>query len=267
MKSLAEYFQAFDSYAVENDLSANSRTLYYTLLGMFNEKFWKVESVSISVRDMQVRGGFQSSSAVERAKTILGTENIVKIDKLKNRKTQYVLVDPQFWLRNSSKTVSPQFQNACGTLKEQLQNTCGTSPFINYTLNDAQKEDVKTLREEDRITSAETASAGAMLFNKSELSKELARAWLENVGEMPRGGIWLKLLELEQERGTKALVDVINKAAIHNTEPRISLAYIMRILENKERGEMQNGKTGDVERFDEKSRDRYNAAFGFEEGD
>ena len=106
MASLAEYFQAFHRYAVENELSASARNLYYTILGEMNARYWKVDKVSISVRDMQVLGGFQSSSAVNRAKTILGTENIVRISKLKNNKTQYELVEPEFWTRNTSGTLA-----------------------------------------------------------------------------------------------------------------------------------------------------------------
>ena len=123
MASLAEYVQAFHKYAVENDLSASSRALYYTILGEFNARFWQSDKLSISVRDMQVLGGFQSSSVVDRAKTVLGTENIVKIQKLKNRRTQYELVEPQFWLRNKNKSPKGQAQDTLSTPAEQLQDT------------------------------------------------------------------------------------------------------------------------------------------------
>ena len=147
MASLAEYFQAFHKYAVENDLSASAGTLYYTILGEVNASFWKSDKVSTSVRDMQVRGGFQSSSAVERAKTVLGTENIVKITKLKNRKTQYTLVEPQFWLRDAKQTPATQSRNTSETPAENLRNTFDTPGFVSYT--HARAEDLKTPRPKD----------------------------------------------------------------------------------------------------------------------
>ena len=256
MKSLAEYFQAFDSYAVENDLSASSRTLYYTLLGMFNERFWKVESVSISVRDMQVRGGFQSSSAVERAKAILGTENIVKIDKLKNRKTQYKLVDPEFWLRNSNKTVSPQFQNISGTLKGQSQNTCDTSPFINYTLHDTSKEDkkdLKTEREKDNAGASEETTAKSAFGN---LSQEIKNAWRDEVGEpTPRDAY--RLREFEKRYGASKVVKAINAArdSLGNNR-KITTNYLQSVLRDRKEGEKVGATNGSssrntgIEKFD-----------------
>ncbi len=142
--SLAEWFQAFHRYAVENDLSASARVLFYTLLGLFNAEFWKVDRVSISVRQMQALGGFQSSSVVERAKTVLGTENIVKIEKLKNNKTQFELVEPQLWLRHTRDTPAEHSRNTCGTPAEHSRNTAYTITLPKTKQEDIKTEDIKT---------------------------------------------------------------------------------------------------------------------------
>lgn len=96
MASLAEYFQAFHSYAYENTLTASARALYYTILGEFNNAYWKRSEMSKSVRELRDIGGFKSESIVQRAKAQLGNENILQISKNKNGDT-YRLVEPSEW--------------------------------------------------------------------------------------------------------------------------------------------------------------------------
>lgn len=107
--------------------------------------------------------------------------------------------------------------------------------------NNSITEDIKTIRQED-INNNTTTNAHATASN---ISTELEQCWIDNVGERPRGGIAIKLIELEQVYGTQVLVDAINKAAVHNKEPRLPVAFVMRILENpeKSKGEMRNGRS------------------------
>ena len=259
MASLAEYFQAFHKYAVENDLSASSRALYYTILGEFNARFWRSDKLSISVRDMQVLGGFLSSSVVDRAKTVLGTENIVKIQKLKNRRTQYELVEPQFWLRNKNKTLKEQARDSCNTPAEQLRD----GGLVSYTR--ARAEDVKTERQEDFLAVAEVARAHAREGGEgtgetakptpeikveqkpvAKVSHSVLHHWIQatysNPTELDEEG----LAALEKEFGSEKVFWAIGEANRYKKQDRINLALVETVLKNsrkpqRERGEASSG--------------------------
>ena len=245
MASLAEYFQAFHRYAVENELSASARNLYYTILGEMNARYWKVDKVSISVRDMQVLGGFQSSSAVNRAKTILGTENIVRISKLKNNKTQYELVEPEFWTRNTSGTPAEHLRHTSGT------PALGVIPSRSITKN-------KTERQEDgggrasaskaaRIAKQDTAATTDDLKSLSSpmCSEKLRHCWIQNSGVNPNDGICLKLGELEQEHGAEVVKRAIEEANYSDDGGGINLKFVLSKLNQivyGAKGESRSGK-------------------------
>lgn len=263
MASLAEYFQAFHKYAVENDLSASARAMYYTLLGEFNARFWRVDKLSISVRDMQVLGGFQSSSVVDRAKTVLGTENIVKIQKLKNRKNQYELVEPQFWLRNSCSIVEGQVRDTCRTLAGHERN----EPFIKYTLNEATEEDGKTVRLKDgegggaRASASvytgesagkattptsprqnpsgkavEVAGSKTVSLTQKYCSEELEKCWIMNSGQQPNDGICMKLGAMSKEYGEARVKAAIEEANYRNQGGCININFVQSVLVRMLRG-------------------------------
>ena len=106
MTSLAEYFQAFHSYAYENALTASARALYYTILGEFNNAYWKRSELSKSVRELRELGGFGSVGAIQKAKAELGTEGILEISKSKKGDV-YKLVEPTKWKRFKRKQETP----------------------------------------------------------------------------------------------------------------------------------------------------------------
>lgn len=255
MASLAEYFQAFHKYAVENDLSASSRALYYTILGEFNARFWRSDKLSISVRDMQVLGGFQSSSVVDRAKTVLGTENIVKIQKLKNRRTQYELVEPQFWLRNKGKSLEEQARDSCNTPAEQLRG----GRLVSYTC--AGGQDLKTVRQEDILTTTtttrahtreggegtgETANSTPEIKvaqeEKVKVSDNVRRRWIQatyaNPTELDEEG----LAAFEKEFGSDKVFFAIGKANYYKKGDKINLSNVETVLKGKDKPQKPKGE-------------------------
>lgn len=248
MLSLAEWFQTFHRYAVENELSASARTMFYTLLGEINANYWHTNTVSTSVRRMQELGGFQSSSIVDRAKTVLSTENIVKIKKLKNRKNQYELIEPQFWLRNTSGTLAEHLRDTSGTIAEQTRDTAYSS-----TLPKTKQEDGKTERRKDIIEKEKNAPARA--YHKSRayieyFGLELDADWIEKWEDdyicddlTPKD---LKTLsELQKQYGIEKLKTAMEAA--HDKYGRYTRAGAVKVfLENpppEKKGEKKNGRT------------------------
>ena len=146
----------------------------------------------------------------------------MRITNRKNKPTIYELLSP--CNRNKHEISTKQARS-----KHEI-----STAFINYT-QEVEKKDVKTLR-------PNTNSAGAR-EGASQISDELNRCWIENVGENPRGGVYIKLLEAEQKYGTEKVVDAVNTAAIYNKEPRLSFAYVLKIIENTQtKGAVKSGE-------------------------
>ena len=197
--------------------------MYYTILGELNARFWQSDKLSISVRDMQVLGGFQSSSVVDRAKTVLGTENIVKIQKLKNRRTQYELVEPQFWLRNKNKSLEGQARDTLSTPAEQLRDAA----FIKSTHNITYQKD-----EEDVKTPTPACEARGAGVSKG-LSEEVKSHFIGFYGSMESNDEYT-LSRYEKQYGTEKVKSAID-VAIANKPKKYPylLSYIGGILTNK----------------------------------
>ncbi len=210
MASLAEYFQAFHSYAYENTLTASARALYYTILGEFNNAYWKRSEMSKSVRELRDIGGFKSESIVQRAKAQLGNENILQISKNKNGDT-YRLVEPSEW-KNFKKPIGTdeeRVRNTCGTDEEQMRNTCGTPSGF---LNNAHAEDIKDSKDRKTKTNQnENARAIPKIKDTSveEIDSEVRHAWILANGENPFGGYAEDLLALQKSYGAKKVADAI----------------------------------------------------------
>lgn len=243
MASLAEYFQAFHSYAYENTLTANARALYYTILGEFNNAYWKRSELSKSVRELRVIGGFKSESIVQRAKAQLGNENILQISKNKNGDV-YRLVEPAEWKNSKIPIVTDEERNrnAIGTQSEQMGNTCGTLEGVsNYACakdnkDSKDKEDIKNF-----FTTAATATR-TREGKRSVNSAEVQQAWFDCEGEKLKGGVAFGLIDLENEYGTQVLIDAIFAAHQANSRPRLSFNFVKAVLENRQKGDKPRGK-------------------------
>lgn len=64
------------------------------------------------------------------------------------------------------------------------------------------------------------------------LSAEVRRCWIENVGELPRGGILYMLKTLEEDYGGQVLIEGINHAACHNSRERLTPAYVYSVVKD-----------------------------------
>lgn len=239
MTSLAEYFQAFHSYAYENALTASARTLYYTILGEFNSAYWKRSELSKSVRELREIGGFKSESIVQRAKALLGTENILQITKNKNCDV-YKLVEPSEW-RNAKKsigTLEEHLRNTSGTPEEHLRNTSRVS---NYACA-KDKEDIKDSKTEFNNNNPPARKKNLDSKPISVNSDAVNQAWFDCEGEHLRGGKALKLIELEKKFGTQAVVNAIMQAHCANNQPCLNVNFVAAILENPQKGDGKRGK-------------------------
>ncbi len=227
MTSLAEYFQAFHSYAYENALTASARTLYYTILGEFNAAYWKRSELSKSVRELREIGGFKSEGTVQKAKAELGTENILQIGKIKNCDV-YKLVEPLNWRRNQNllETLSEQIVNSKETLSEHLVNTLGVPNYARVKDN------------KDSKTSEEEKKERACAKNFDELDSDVRHAWIQANGENPFGGDVEDLLNFQKRYGAEKVVQAITHCRRSRQNDRVNISYVESVL----RGGDKRGK-------------------------
>ena len=218
-----ENWKVFKDCAEKQHLSTACQAAFYAIIGKFNDANW-AEEIELTDSELMRLTQIRSSKTIADVKSRLKLSGLIDFRTSKHYGTTYKLVQlaSAAWSEQQSKGHSKVQNKQQGKVQTEV-------PFINYTQNTEEK-DVKTLRREENYTNS-NSNAGAREA-KSQISDELSRCWIENVGENPRGGVYVKLWESEQKYGTQKVVDAINKAAIHNTEPRLSFAYVLKIIEN-----------------------------------
>lgn len=222
-----ELIKEFRSQTEGQDLPPSARLLYYELIFEFEESCWKTE-LAYSERELSILTGF-SKTAINNAITKLKEFGYIKAIQSHGRRTKF-------------KITSDHFKNLERTVFDQSQSKKLPNPLLSIPKIQLEEKKVRILGKEKNNNITNNKSAGAR-EGASQISDELNRCWIENVGENPRGGVYIKLLEAEQKYGTEKVVDAVNTAAIYNKEPRLSFAYVLKIIENTQtKGAVQSGR-------------------------
>lgn len=103
----------------------------------------------------------------------------------------------------------------------------------------------------EKVVAQEPPKAITPVRNLTASSEEVATAWFKAEQEYPYGFNDQWLSELEQLYGTEKVVSAIKTATASNTEPKLNINYIRKILNNWKEGGTRNDKNrsgGEVSR-------------------
>ena len=208
--SLADYFRICHAYSKKLELSANTRSILYTLIGEFNEGFWP-EELSFSDRTLQELSGVKSLRTIHDAKNTLKSYGFINFRPGKNRKSIYRLLNPVNTLQTPTAQPSKHFVNTLQTLEPR--------PNIRAREDCKDVEDVKT-EEKNR------GGAGA------RICEDVFKVWAE---EMPRpltASEKYELADIEEKYPVEKITDAIRRTRRERYYP--TFGDFLAILEGKD---------------------------------
>ena len=214
--SLIDFVRAFHAYSKKHELTANTRSLYYALLGEFNAGFWSQE-LCFSDRTMQTLAGVKSLHGIHDAKSALKMMGLIDFRPGKNRKTIY-------------KLCTEHLANTWRTPAEHLPNTAGT---LGASSNIRTREDLKTLDLKTLDLSTTTTSTRVRDFQELD---DILEYWERDL----RGG----RLSFEHQSQIAAWLDQhgvewvkgLMKEASDANSTGLNFKFLRAVLERREKG-------------------------------
>lgn len=204
---LTDYFKAFRVASKCMGFSANTRSLYYALLELFDENYYPAELYIKNVY-LQARSGITSTSSFDRARDMLINNKLITCHK------------QTYGLKLDGNSVEREQKGDGKVLESRL------SPINNKKNNTNTNTD----------TTKTPPTAGV------RVSDEVLKAWADANGIRLKGDYALKMAEYEQRLGIQKLLALIKKAGSNNSRECISLqyleAYIFNELKEKKRAEL-----------------------------
>lgn len=217
--TLIDHFNAFQRVSKTRGFTANVRSLYYALLGEFNELMYPSELV-LENTYLQHLSGIRSTSSFDAARGVLINAGLIKYHKINPQRQRYELVEPHE--KTEAKGFRKSTENEPKMNRKPAESRLGLLTVHNQTKQTPQEKD------KDKDAEGDAPAPATML---SVNSKEVLEAWRLWGGQTLYGGHALTLIEYERKYGKAKLLEAIVKAGRADKKGVISLDFLEKILE------------------------------------
>lgn len=257
LTQLKEFFKR----ASELRLNGNEQLLYLLLFLRFNRSYWAAE---ITLTDTQLqemmrtedgkavglstlrraraclkefglieyeasRFGTSYSLTVLKSGSVKKSEEVISVDRQKTSEKSAAKVTPeQIILHTPEQYPEHKLEQYPERKAEQYPERNGGGD--NSRSNNRAREDCKDCKDSKDGTDINTTTA-ARARARSYCSAEVEQMWLDCRGERLKGGVAIGMIELENQFGTKAVVDAIIAADQYNSRDNLSFNLVKKILE------------------------------------
>ena len=240
--TLIDHYNAFQRVSKIQGFTANVRSLYFALLGEFNELRFPSELVLESTY-LQHLSGIRSTSSFNEARGVLISAGLIKYHKYNSQRQSYALVDTyeKTEVKGCRKSNEPKAnlnrspsESRLGVLtvpkptetdKEKDRNAEGDAPA-------PAKTDIGKGAGENAVTvTVDAAEKNASAISLSRNSNEVLQAWRDWGGQTLHMAHSMTLIRYEEALGKDKLIALIEKAGSANQKETLDLRYLSKFVE------------------------------------
>ena len=235
--TLIDHYNWFQGLSRRENLSANARSLYFAILGEFNEARYPAE-LKLSNEYLQHLSGINSSASFNSARNAL-----LNAGAIQSQKRVYKLTGSNLGNGSNRFFLNPfeqkSFESKTEIGRKSFENSLGL-------LNIKKNKDVE--KEEKETAPPTTARAHEAVFEGDEPEKnirakvkvapqstnsvEVVEMWRKWNGVPYNGGVAETLIQLENLHGKAKLLQAIEAAGRYDKKGALTLPLLEKVLSN-----------------------------------
>ena len=237
--TLIDHYNWFQGLSRRENLSANARSLYFAILGEFNEARYPAE-LKLSNEYLQHLSGIKSSASFDSARNAL-----LNAGAIKSKKRVYKLTGNNLGNGTNRFFLNPfeekSFERKTEIGRKSVENSLG---LLNIKKNkDGEREEKETAPPPPTAAGArepvfegdepeKNLRAGVKVAPKSTNSAAVVEMWRKWNGVPYSGGVALTLIEFENSYGTEKLLKAIEAAGRYDKKGALTLPLLEKVLSN-----------------------------------